>query len=47
MTGKKADFSAKEARRRFEAALRGSRVIGPYPPKIVTPLTDCNLKKSL
>lgn len=31
----KAGFSRKEARDRFEAALRGSRIVGPNPPKTV------------
>jgi hypothetical protein len=36
---KKADqaiYSKKEAQERFEAALRGSRIVGPNPPKTVS-----------
>lgn len=28
-------FSGKEAAQRFEAALRGARIVGPNPPKTV------------
>jgi hypothetical protein len=30
------NYSKKEARERFEAALRGSRIVGPNPPKTVS-----------
>jgi hypothetical protein len=33
MTEKSKEFSAKEAKQRFEAALRGSRNVGPQPMK--------------
>jgi hypothetical protein len=35
MTKNSDKYSKKEARERFEAALRGSRVVGPNPPKTV------------
>jgi hypothetical protein len=37
MADKSKDFSAKEAKRRFEAALRGSRNVGPQPMKDMAP----------
>jgi hypothetical protein len=37
MADKSKDFSAKEAKRRFEVALRGSRNVGPQPMKSMAP----------
>ena len=35
MKKKQQEFTLKEAKQRFEAALRGSRLVGPRPPRTV------------
>jgi hypothetical protein len=37
MANKSKNFSAKETKQRFEAALRGSRNVGPQPMKGMAP----------
>lgn len=47
MAEKSNEFSAKEARQRFEAALRGSRNVGPQPMKNMPAKRESSPRKAV